>query len=125
MTQAQPKYDPFIRGEFPVGVRTIHVQDTVRNRLFPCEVWYPAATQHAGQDTSPETQDTFTVPPYATPRTQMAVRDGAARAGTYPLIIFSHASGGGRRGATFLMTHLSSHGYVVAAMDHFEMVATE
>jgi predicted dienelactone hydrolase len=46
----------------------------------------------------------------------------AAQSGTYPLIIFSHASGH-HRGATFLCTHVSSHGYVVAALDHSEVVA--
>jgi predicted dienelactone hydrolase len=55
----------------------------------------------------------------------MAVRNAAAEPGTYPLIIFSHSSGGGRGSATFLCTHLSSHGYVVAALDHSEMVAAE
>jgi predicted dienelactone hydrolase len=35
----------------------------------------------------------------------------------------SHSSGGNRRSATFLCTHLSSHGYVVAAVDHWEVVA--
>jgi predicted dienelactone hydrolase len=43
----------------------------------------------------------------------------------YPLIIFSHSSGGHRRSATFLCVHLASHGYVVAALDHSEVVATE
>jgi len=42
-----------------------------------------------------------------------------------PLIVFSHYSGGHRRTATFLCTHLASHGYVVAAMDHSEVVAPE
>jgi predicted dienelactone hydrolase len=118
-------YDPFVRGRFPVGVRTIQAQDTARNRLFPCEVWYPATAHHAGQDIAPETQDTFTVPPRDTPRSQMAVRDAAAQPGTYPLILFSHYSGGHRRAATFLCTHLSSRGYVVAAVDHSEVVAAE
>ena len=45
--------------------------------------------------------------------------------GTYPLIVFSHSSGGGRRQSTFLCNHLSSHGYVVAALDHSEAVAPE
>lgn len=49
----------------------------------------------------------------------------AARSGPSPLIVFSHSSGGGRRQSTFLCTHLSSHGYVVAAMDHSELVAPE
>ena len=42
-----------------------------------------------------------------------------------PLIVFSHYSGGHRRTATYLSTHLASHGYVVAAMDHSEVGAPE
>ena len=82
-------YDPFSPGPFPVDVRSIQARDSKRDRIFPCEIWYPAAK------------------------------------GTYPLIIFSHSSGGGRRQSTFLCTHLSSHGYVVAALDHSEVVAAE
>jgi dienelactone hydrolase len=117
------EYDPFGRGRFPVGVRTIRALDTVRDRWFPCEVWYPAAAQHAGQDIAAGTQDFFRVD--QTLRSQTAVRDGAAEPGTYPLIIYSHPSGGNRRSATFLCTHLCSHGYVVAALDHSEVVAME
>lgn len=90
-------YDPFARGRFPVGVRTVQMQDTARDRLFPCEIWYPAAERYAGQ----------------------------AQPGPCPLIVFSHSSGGGRRQSTFLCTHLSSQGYVVAALDHSEVVAVE
>jgi hypothetical protein len=39
------EYDPFDRGRFPVGVRTIQGLDTVRGRQFPCDIWYPAAAQ--------------------------------------------------------------------------------
>ena len=119
------EYDPFVRGRYPVGVRTIQARDTGRNRMFPCEIWYPAAAEYTGQDLAPGTQDVFTAPSGDTPRRQMAVRNTAAEAGTYPLIVFSHPSGGGRRTATFLCTHLSSHGYVVAALDHSETVAVE
>lgn len=119
------EHDPFVRGRFPVGVRTILGLDTVRDRRFPCEVWYPAAAQHAGQDIAPGTQDIFTVPLRDVRRSQMAVRNAIAQPGTYPLIIFSHSSGGDRRQSTFLCTHLSSHGYLVAALDHSEVVAAE
>src|SRR5262245_667515 len=119
------EYDPFVRGRFPVGVRTIQGIDTVRERLFSCEIWYPAAAQHAGQDIASGTQDIFTVPSRAAQRSQTAVRDAAAQPGTYPLIIFSHSSGGNRRQSTFLCTHLSSHGYLVAALDHSDVVAAE
>jgi predicted dienelactone hydrolase len=39
-------------------------------------------------------------------------------AGRYPLVLYSHASGGQRRQSSLLCTHLASHGYVVAAVDH-------
>jgi predicted dienelactone hydrolase len=56
----------------------------------------------------------------------MAVRDAAAQPGTFPLIVFSHGSArGARRMATYLCTHLSSHGYVVAALDHSEVAALD
>jgi predicted dienelactone hydrolase len=117
-------YDPFARGRFPVGVRTIQARDTARERLFTVEIWYPASARHAGQDLAPATQDSFPVPG-ATVRRQMAVRDAAAEPGPWPLIVFSHHSGGPRRMATFLCTHLASHGYMVAALDHSELVAPE
>jgi len=102
------EYDPFASGHFPVGVRTIDAPDPARGRVFPCEIWYPAdtgvAVQPAGTDEA---------------------RDAAPRRGTYPLVVFSHYSGGHRRSATFLCTHLASHGYVVAALDHSEVVARE
>lgn len=119
------EYDPFVRGRFPVGVRTLEALDTARARLFPCEVWYPAAAQHLGQDIAQLSRDFFTTPSANTPLSQMAVRDAAAQPGNYPLIIFSHSSGGNRRQSTFLCTHLSSHGYLVAALDHSEVVAEE
>jgi dienelactone hydrolase len=123
--KAAAKYDPFVRGRCPVGVRTIQTRDSVRDRPFACEIWYPAAAQHAGKDLTPESEDTFLVPPLNTPRRQMAVRDAVPYPVTCPLVIFSHHSGGHRRSATFLCTHLASHGYAVAALDHSEVVAPE
>lgn len=118
-------YDPFMRGRFPVGVRTVRTLDAARGRRFACEVWYPASARHAGRDVAPGTQDFFPVPISDTPQAQTAVRDAGAQDGTYPLIVYSHHSGGHRRAATYLCTHLSSHGYVVAASDHSEVVAAE
>jgi predicted dienelactone hydrolase len=38
--------------------------------------------------------------------------------GRSPLVLYSHASYGNRRQSSFLATHLATHGYVVAAVDH-------
>src|SRR5207247_10881358 len=46
--------------------------------------------------------------------------------GICPIILLSHSSGGtGRRGYTFLTNHLASHGYIVAGLNHSELVAPE
>ena len=46
--------------------------------------------------------------------------------GTCPIILLSHSSGGsGRRGYTFLTNHLASHGYIVAGLNHSELVTPE
>ena len=46
--------------------------------------------------------------------------------GIRPIILLSHSSGGsGRRGYTFLTNHLASHGYIVAGLNHSELVAPE
>src|ERR1051326_8764854 len=118
-------YDPFIRGQFPAGVRTFQATDTARERVFPCEIWYPAAARYAGQDMAVGTQDSFVAPPFNRLRPQMAVRDAVAERGSYPVVIYSHPSLFHRRAATFLCTHLASHGYLVAALDHSEVVAKE
>jgi dienelactone hydrolase len=112
-------YDPFVRGPFPVGVRSGQAIDRKReNRQLPFEVWYPAAPRYGGLDLNTPTQDTFTVLPNTPALHQAAVQNAAAHAGSYPLILFSHTSLGHRRQSSFLCTHLASHGYVVAAADH-------
>jgi dienelactone hydrolase len=102
------RYDPFEAGDFAVGVRTFEAHDADRGRVFPCEIWYPAADDGGGPAGSRSER-----------------RDAPAAPGQHPVVLFSHFSGGGRRSATYLTTHLASHGYAVAAMDHSEVVAPE
>lgn len=112
-------YDPFARGPFPVGVRTVQLTDAARQqRLLPTEIWYPATAASAGRDLDAASRDTYELLPGFPPAWQDAVRDAALQPGRYPLVAFSHGYGGHRRQSTFLCTHLASHGYVVAALDH-------
>ena len=105
---AAEHYDPFVPGPSAVGVRTLEIQDRDRGRVFPCEIWYPAANPRPSSSPAGGRGEE---------------RDAPARPGEHPLTIFSHFSVGGRRTATYLTTHLASHGYAVAAMDHSEVVA--
>ncbi|MEE9608902.1 MAG: alpha/beta hydrolase [Myxococcota bacterium] len=111
-------YDPFARGPLPVGVRTGAIADPERGRELAIEFWYPCREEHAGQDLAAESQDRYRILGGSPQVSQEAVRDGAPGDGRYPLVIFSHGYGGHRRQTTHLCTHLASHGYAVAAVDH-------
>jgi predicted dienelactone hydrolase len=76
-----------------VSSRTFETRDERRGQAFPCEEWYPADA------------------------------DGTAARRPLPALVYSHHSGGNRRVATFLTTHLASHGDKVAALDHSEVVS--
>lgn len=111
-------YLPFERGPAPVGTRQFQWTDTARNHALPVDVWYPASGAHRGQDLDPATMDSFEVLPGMGETLQQAVMEAEAASGTFPLVVFSHGFGGERRQSTFFYTHLASHGYVVASMDH-------
>ena len=89
-------YDALVAGPHPVRSRTLEARDVRRGRSFLCEVWRPADADDA---------------------------DGTGAIRPLPAIAYSHYSGANRRVATFLTTHLASHGYVVAALDHSEVVS--
>ena len=116
---------PFaVRGPHAVGVETI--TDATGNLV---EVWYPAAPRDAGgpravydmRDWLPEATREAVPASAPTTFTMDAVRDAAPSAdGPFPLILFSHGLGGYRLQSSFLMTHLASWGFVVAAPEHPE-----
>lgn len=116
-------YDPFARGPFPVGVRSDAWHDPARDRTLSVEIWYAATEEHRGQDEDPSTWDEF-LPDWAAAMdepemaSQQAVRDATPRtAEPAPLILLIHGWAGYRREATFIGTHLASHGYLVVAPD--------
>src|SRR5207249_11066554 len=73
---------------------------------------------YAGKDLAEATRDRYKLTPGFRVVWQEAVRDATPGRGRHPLVAFSHGYGGHRGQSTFLCTHLSSHGFVVGAMDH-------
>jgi predicted dienelactone hydrolase len=113
------KYDPFRRGPFPVGVRTLELCDETRGaRRVGVEIWYPASAAHRGQDMDDEIRDRYRAAPGLAERRQSAVRGAAPARGPVPFVLYFHGEGSERREASGLCTHLASHGYVVASADH-------
>ena len=112
-------YNPFERGEFPVGVRTIEMPKEPRSEQnVTVEIWYPATGDYQGKDTNEATFDRFTTAPSLPEMTQEAVRDAAlAGVGRVPLIVYFHGAYGYRRELAHVAAHLASYGYIVAAPD--------
>ncbi|HEY8516817.1 MAG TPA: hypothetical protein VIS07_15015 [Candidatus Binatia bacterium] len=114
--------DPATPGPYPVGVTRITLRDEARGRTLLTEVWYPADESVRGLPPSPLGEylppdlaflaDNATIP-------VVAVREAPISPdGPFPLVAFSHGSGGIRFQNTFQVEHLASHGYVVVAPDH-------
>ena len=110
-------YNPFARGQYPVGVRTIELRETTLDVTQVVEIWYPATERHRGQDLDPATQDRFVIAPELPEGIQQAVRDAEPAAGRFPLTLHNHGFYGHRRVASILCAHLASHGYIVASND--------
>lgn len=107
-------------GEWPVGVTTLQMADVSRQdidglsaRPVTVELFYPstaAATTGLPLDAAPFMSGRMPPSP--------AYRDVALAPGNYPLLVFSHGFAGTRNQSIYLLTHLASHGYVVASPDH-------
>jgi dienelactone hydrolase len=104
-------YNPFIKGNYPVGVRTIELTGIDDN--YTTEVWYPAAEEYRGVDTI----DTFKFVDELPAATQEATRDAQPAEGKRPLVMYWHGGYGHRREMAAMCIFLASHGFIVASPD--------
>jgi dienelactone hydrolase len=107
-------------GPAPVGVRTFDLVDPSRQnsagtgpRMLTVEAYYPS-TVEAVAGVPRDVVEILDVELLPTP----AYRDVARAPGSFPLVVYSHGSGGIRFENLALAVHLASHGYVVVAADH-------
>ncbi len=101
-----------LRGPYAVGTRDYVIQDN--ERPLELTIWYPAENP----DNLPE--ETVYLEGTLLALDGNALRDAPPLIGdsNYPLVLFSHGSGGFRLQSRFLTEHLASHGFVVVAPDH-------
>ncbi len=109
-----PIADPEGLGPFAAGRMTFEVVDASRgDRTLTVDAWYPVDTEEAGGP--PSVYDLL-----FTGITSEVAFDGPplSRRGPFPLVVFSHGSGGIRFQSYFLGETLATHGFVVVAPDH-------
>src|ERR1700677_3762337 len=143
---AQEVRNPEQIGPYPVGVTSIQFDDASRPdaelgaRPLRTEIWYPAIDASRGMpknlysdfllrgsvagsmDAANASLDSYrkglTVSELEKTYKNVAVRDVQVRDGKWPLLVFSHGSGGTRVGYVFFTEFMASHGYIVMAADH-------
>lgn len=101
-------------GEFDVGVTTVTI-DAESDRPLTVDVWFPIA------DGSDRPKHEYTFLPgifYRSPNAVTATLDEISPDGPYPLIVYSHGSGGQRFVHSNYTETLASHGHIVVSADH-------
>jgi predicted dienelactone hydrolase len=121
--RVQPQLDlgpTALFGAMPVGVRTLDLVDPSRQnpagtgpRTLTVEVYHPS-TPDAVAGVPRDVVQVLGVELFPTP----AYRDVARAPGAFPLVVYSHGSGGVRFENLALAVHLASHGYVFVTADH-------
>lgn len=87
-----------------VGLRTVDVSDDEGGTTFPMLVMYPSSAPERPVRIGPFVLD--------------VAMDGVVEAGTFPLIVASHGTGGSHLAYRALAAHLVREGFVVALPEH-------
>jgi len=123
-TVAEQPFTPVGDGQYEVGVQTITLDDDPE-RPLTVDVWFPL---DATTDVSTLAPVQYTMIPgvyYESPTAFTATPDALSTDGPFPLVVYSHGSGGLRYIHSAYTEALASHGYVVAAPDHTGNTAIE
>ena len=112
-------------GPYEVGVQTIMVTDsTGGGRDLTVDVWFPLLPD-AAADLAPQQYTLLPGTYYESPSAVAATAESIAANGPFPLVIYSHGSGGLRYIHSNYTEALASNGYIVAAPDHIGNTAVD
>lgn len=105
--------DTAVLGPYSVGRRTVTITDPEReDRTLTTDIWYPT-------DTTDGDASTYSFAPGIEYDSEVALDAPPVSAdGPFPLVVYSHGSGGLRYVASYFTETLASHGVVVVAPDH-------
>ncbi|MEI7593631.1 MAG: hypothetical protein WCK41_10465 [Actinomycetes bacterium] len=107
-------------GPYKVGRQTLAMDDVSRNRKLDVDVWYPVSPTVTG------TPSRYSFLPTVYFDSSIALdKPPVAPGEAFPLVIYSHGSGGLRYVASYFTEALASHGFIVVSADHTGDTATD
>jgi len=119
LPDGEPPLSPSKPGDYNVGRQSLQILDDVRFRSLPVDVWYPT-----NATVSDPAIYTF-IPGVSLPSDTAFEGAPLADGGPFPVVVYSHGSGGQSYIASFFTETLASHGFVVIAPNHVGNTATE
>lgn len=102
-------------GPFKVGRETVTATAADGTRVRTVDVWYPVDATTTGK---PSVYEIEAFPGLSYTSERSLDRAAVSSAGPFPLVIYSHGSGGLRFIASYFTEVLASHGFIVASVDH-------
>jgi len=111
-TTTVPPILPAAESSFGVGFRQVAVKDPAGRRDLSVDVWYPTTKGATG------TAARYALLPTAYIDSNVAIADAPIADGSFPLIVYSHGSGGQKFIASFMTEALATQGFIVIAADH-------
>jgi predicted dienelactone hydrolase len=107
-------------GPYKVGRRSVTLDDAATGRKVDADIWYPVSPAVEGSPTR------YSFLPTIYYDSKVALDAPPVAPGeAFPLVVYSHGSGGFRWVATFFTETLASHGFVVVSADHAGDTATD
>ncbi|MEM8707791.1 MAG: dienelactone hydrolase family protein, partial [Actinomycetota bacterium] len=117
-----PGVEPIGDGPYAVGVQTITVEADHREAPITVDVWFPLVDD---VDATAARYAFVTGDYFDSPRALDAGFGLASPDGPFPMVVYSHGSGGIRFIHSDYTETIASHGYVVVAPDHAGNTAVE
>ena len=111
------EWTPIGPGPYAVGVSTVTI-GADGERPLTVDVWFPLDDDVDTAALSPQQYTLLPTAYYESPDAFAATADQVAGDGPFPLVVYSHGSGGLRYLHSSYTEALASYGYVVAAPDH-------